>query len=982
MISEKKILLVEDSTPDAEFLRAQLKSTRTVSFSLSHVRRLAEALHLLGKEQFDLILLDLGLPDSQGMDTASAVRRHVPAVPIIVLTGLADEELAIKALQQDIQDYLVKGRIRKDHLLRAIHYAMERKRAMEALRESEERLRNALEASHTGSWDLDPINRTAHGSPELERIFGYERPLPHWTYKIFLTHVLPEDRAIVDEKFRQAKATMGEWNFECRIRRADGQVRWIWAAGRHRVGPSGNPLGITGLVQDITDRRRTEEEIKVSKYLSDAINSINAVIHSSLDLDTIMQKVIVEAAEAIGADGSSIGLFQGDFFVIKHVYNMPEELRERSCSPEEVKAPFHVRENKRALVVDDAAGDSRVNSAFLSDLGVRSLLVTPLKNREKVIGTLNLYSTTRTFAFVEAHLDFAEKLSATLFLAFENARLFGALRESEERFRSFFNLAAVGTIQVDPATGRLIDFNGEYSRITGYSHNELTAMRFRDITHPHDMANWVRFSSMVRGETPMYDAEERFIRKDGKVVWVHVSAALIRNGQGRPIRIAGIVQDITARKRMENEIKHMALHDTLTGLPNKRFFLDIVNIEMAEVRRSQKKMAILFLDLDGFKKVNDTLGHDIGDQLLVEVAGRFKSAIRASDVVARIGGDEFNILLTDIVHAEDSAEIARKILECTCQPFRLAGHDVHVSASIGIIIFPDDGEEIDVLFRYADIAMYHAKELGKNNYQFYNPTISKISLERIRMESWLRQTLKKKELVVLYQPQIDITTHKMVSAEALIRWHHPELGLLEASSFVPLAEETGFITTIDEWVLETVCRQTALWQKAGHPPLRITVNLSARHFHSPKFIATIDKILQGNGMTPDHLDLEITESMAMHDVQRTAECLQQLVNRGVHITIDDFGTGYSSLNYLKRLPIDRLKIDKSFIKDIATDPDDRAIIIAITDMAHTMRMRVVAEGVETEDQLAFLEENECDEVQGYLFSKPLPAERISELLLS
>jgi diguanylate cyclase (GGDEF)-like protein len=484
---------------------------------------------------------------------------------------------------------------------------------------------------------------------------------------------------------------------------------------------------------------------------------------------------------------------------------------------------------------------------------------------------------------------------------------------------------------------------------------------------------------MARGEMTMYDGEERFVRKDGKLVWVHLSAAVICDVRGTPIRVAAIVKDITARKKMENKIKHMALHDPLTGLPNKRFFQDIVNLEIAEARRNKKKLAILFLDLDGFKNVNDSLGHETGDQLLMEVAARLKSAIRASDMVARIGGDEFNIVLGDIVHAEDSAEIAGKILECVRQPFRLTGREVHVSASIGIVIYPDDGQEVDVLFRYADIAMYHAKELGKNTYKFYNPQISRVSLARIRMESELRRSLKKKELMVLYQPLIDLVSRRIVSAEALVRWRHPDLGLLKASAFVPLAEETGFITAIDKWVVETACSQAVLWRKAELPPLGLTVNLSARHFQSPGFPASFQSILQRTGMEPHRLDFEITEEMIMQDVQRSAECLRQLVELGSHISIADFGTGYSSLGSLNRLPIERLKIAKSFIQDVATNPDNQAIVVAITDMAHTMRMRVVAEGVETVEQLDFLVEKGCDEVQGFFFGELVSADKITEM---
>lgn len=462
--------------------------------------------------------------------------------------------------------------------------------------------------------------------------------------------------------------------------------------------------------------------------------------------------------------------------------------------------------------------------------------------------------------------------------------------------------------------------------------------------------------------------------------WVHGVYMPHRTAYGEVDGIVIFITDITERKRMEEEIKHMAHHDALTGLPNRRLFMEIVVLEAAEARRTHKKLAILFLDLDRFKEVNDTLGHEAGDELLVEVAKRLKTSIRESDTVARTGGDEFNIILTDIRRAEYVATVAQKIRNAFGEPYFIDGHTLYMTTSIGISIYPDDNEEIDTLFRYADIAMYHAKELGKNNYQFYNPDINIRSVEKIRFEGYLRQTIDRGELAVHYQPQVDIRTGRIVCAEALVRWQHPELGMLPSKRFIPAAEETGFVTAIDEWVLRTACAQFKRWYETGYPPVCVTVNLSAKEFQNPELVATIGRILRETGLSPDCLDIEITESMAMRNIEHTVKQLNELNAMGVRISVDDFGTGYSSLSYLKRLPIQRLKIDRSFIKDITTAPDDRAIVQAVTAMAHAMNMTVVAEGVETEEQLRFLHETQCDEAQGYLFNKPLPPERFTELI--
>ncbi len=474
--------------------------------------------------------------------------------------------------------------------------------------------------------------------------------------------------------------------------------------------------------------------------------------------------------------------------------------------------------------------------------------------------------------------------------------------------------------------------------------------------------------------------EYRCIRADGETRWMAVTARFSYLAAGRPSRMIGTAVDITDRKRLEEGILHLAQHDILTGLPNRRLFTEIINHELAQARRTRHKVALLFLDLDRFKEINDTFGHETGDELLREVSKRIKAGIRETDAAARMGGDEFNIVLADLVRTEDITPIARKIMDSFKKTFTVAGYHLQVTASIGISVFPDDAEDITVLFRYADIAMYHAKERGRNAFQFYNTDINIRSIERLRFENYLRQALARGEFLVHYQPQVVVRTGRIVAAEALVRWRHPDYGLLDSKDFVPAAESIGFIAAIDIWVLKTACTQFKAWMDKGYISLLVAVNLSSRIFQDPDFVETVLGILDETGLPPDRLEVEITESIAMDDIERTIMVLNQLAARRIGVTIDDFGTGYSSLNYLKRLPIKRVKIDQSFVKDIATDPDDRAIIQAVTAMAHTMKLSVVAEGVETEDQLSFLRSAGCDEAQGYLFGKSLPPEEFRELM--
>jgi diguanylate cyclase (GGDEF)-like protein/PAS domain S-box-containing protein len=572
-------------------------------------------------------------------------------------------------------------------------------------------------------------------------------------------------------------------------------------------------------------------------------------------------------------------------------------------------------------------------------------------------------------------------LSRSMRYAIERSKGEEALRESEARLYGIASAALDAVIMIDN-DGLVTFWNDAATSMFGYTKEEITGKYLVSSIMPdrHIDAFLRGFEAFrLTGEGPVmgrvYEIEAK--RKDWTEFPVELSLAALRlKGKWNSI---GIVRDITARKRLEVELRQMAHHDALTGLPNRRLFIDILDLELAETRRHQNKLAVLFLDLDRFKHINDTLGHDIGDELLKEVAERLRHSIRESDTVARIGGDEFNILLADIANADDISGIAKKIVDAIKEPFWIRGHQLHSSTSIGISIYPDDADTTDALFKSADIAMYHAKR-GGSTCQFYSPSMNVRSIERMRTESWLRQAIRRGELEVYYQPQVAADTRQVFCAEALVRWNHPEQGVLTPKHFIPLAEETGFITAIDEWVLRTACAQFRAWQEAGLLNLSITVNLSAKEFQRPDIVDRISLILQETGLEPKLLELEITESVAMKNPEHTIANINRLAEMGVHISIDDFGTGYSSLSYMKRLPIQKLKIDQSFIRDIATDPDDRAIITAVTSMAHSMNMKVIAEGVETEDQLSFLIETHCDEAQGYLFSRPLPAEEFRELV--
>lgn len=441
-----------------------------------------------------------------------------------------------------------------------------------------------------------------------------------------------------------------------------------------------------------------------------------------------------------------------------------------------------------------------------------------------------------------------------------------------------------------------------------------------------------------------------------------------------------VIRYTIERKRSEAEIKKLAYYDTLTGLPNRVLFSDRLKQAITMADRDKRDTALLFLDLDHFKNVNDTIGHAYGDRLLKITADRIQSCLRGSDTVARLGGDEFVVILPLVTGAEDVSKVAAKILEALNKPVRFEEHDIYSSASIGISVFPDDGTSVDELLKNADIALYQAKERGRNNFQFFSKEMNVQALTRQLLESSMRQAIARNEFYLVYQPQYDIGSRSVVGLEALLRWRHPQKGNIYPLHFIAIAEETGMIIPIGEWVLRTACCQAKAWHDAGHPWLRIAVNISARQFKQDSFADLVRSILEETGLPPRYLELELTESTIMERADRNIQALRELKNLGVTLAIDDFGTGYSSLSYLKHFPIDRLKIDRSFVRDLNTDGDDAAIAEAIIVMAHSLKLDVVAEGVELEEQLAFLHSRNCDTLQGYLMSHPLSVEDVTALL--
>ena len=522
--------------------------------------------------------------------------------------------------------------------------------------------------------------------------------------------------------------------------------------------------------------------------------------------------------------------------------------------------------------------------------------------------------------------------------------------------------------------------NPAFEKMTGYRQDELIGKRTNIFRSGKQGAGFYRqlWQTILNGKV----YREVFVnhRKDGNAYYEEKTITPLKDERGVITHFVATGKDVTSRVHKHKRLRFMAHHDVLTELPNRASFMVILKKSIARAHLHSRHVAVMFLDMDCFKDINDSLGHDAGDQLLKAYALRLQGAVREVDIVARLGGDEFAILLDDMADVNNISHIASKIVTAISPPVVVEGREILLTVSIGISIFPEDGGNAQELLKNADIAMYRAKDLGKNSFQFYSADLRAKALERMTMEGSLRQALDNGEFLMHYQPQLDIKSNQVFGAEALLRWQHPELGLLSPGDFIPLLEESGLIASVGEWVLEQVFFQTRSWHDAGFTSLRMAVNLSNRQFNDPGFIHTVERLIESTGVNPRMLELELTESAIMRNTRAANVALDCLDEMGVRFSIDDFGTGYSSLAYLKRFPIDTLKIDRVFVHDVTTNPDDAAIVSAIIGMAHNMHLHVIAEGVENLGQLNFLRDHHCDAIQGYLFSQPLLPESLTRLL--
>ncbi|WP_029654177.1 EAL domain-containing protein [Marinobacter daepoensis] len=744
----------------------------------------------------------------------------------------------------------------------------------------------------------------------------------------------------------------------------------------------------TRILTDTLSRKSDELE-KANRRLA-ALTEINLQLSGMRDAGRMLETICRDARALVGAcygilcvnenhnGGQQIRLFLSGF--------SPDSKQGLACPDFDGGLPGVVLRDKTTKRLH-AAGQHNLRIGLPEGYPpVRACVISPIMSATEVYGWVCLVNRLDDQPFTEEDEWLCSSHAAMAGRVYENRSLYLQL-ESRARKLQLYDRAIeessngiVICLADKTRDNPVIYANRAFSLMTGYTHDEILGMSPRFLlANDHEQPGLDRLRNCMR-HGGSARAILRNYRKDGSLFWNEVALAAVHNDQGDVAHFISVFNDVTDRKRYEAALEYQANHDDLTGLPNRNLLRDRLDHAIAQANREKTNLAVLLLDLDQFKRVNDGLGHAIGDRLIQRVAARMIQCVRESDTVARLGGDEFMILSTNVRNEHSAVALAQKLLRQFERKIVIKGHEIVASASIGIAIYPKDGESGDELFRNADTAMYRAKDLGRNGFQFYSADMNNRMRERLYLEQSLRNAISRHELSLWYQPKLDLSSNTIRSTEALIRWRHPQLGMISPTDFIPIAEDTGLILPIGAWIIEDATRQISEWRDKEDQNIRVAINISAHQFGHQRLSEQIIQALESLQLPPRLLTLEVTETALMTHMEAAVRQLQALRDIGVCVALDDFGTGYSSLTYLKHFPIDVLKIDRSFVADIAHDTESGAIVRTIITLAHSLNMTVVAEGVETQAQLAFLKENGCDEIQGYLFCKPLPAGEFLEFL--
>ena len=808
----------------------------------------------------------------------------------------------------------------------------DRKRDADALRQFKTRLTEVQRLSNSGNWELDLISNKLWWSDEVYRIFEVDPVTFEPSYASFEAAIHPDDRALVGDAYRRSVRRRKPYHIVHRLLMPDGRIKHVQEHCQTVYDDTGRPLRSQGMVQDVTVRTETQQALNLSEQRLQAIMDNAPAIIYLKDLEGRYLMINRLYENLLDMDRQNVlGKLDADLFP-------PEQAGQMRAND------LRVQRDSQSLQVEEQV---------LQDDGLHTYISIKFPVRDangEIYGVCGIST------------DITEK------------------KRAEQRLRqsaAVFENISEGMFITDVA-GKILDVNRAFSEITGYSRTEVLGANprlWKSARHDEDFYRAMWRSITTRGQ---WRGEVWNRRKDGNLYPAQLTISSINDGEGRLMHYVALFSDITSLKRSEEQLERLAHHDPLTELPNRLLFNARLRHALEQSRRNRQQLALLFIDLDRFKHINDSFGHVVGDELLRQVAERLTDCMRGEDTVARIGGDEFIVLLENIGEPSHGVVAAKKILGSFAAPFPLQGRELFISPSIGISVYPRDGSDCGALLRNADTAMYRAKESGRNGFAFYTEEMTAQALQRVSLESDLRKALERGELLLHYQPQLDMRAGELIGAEALLRWQQPEAGWIPPDSFIPLAEENGMILPIGEWVLYTACRQAKSWLEQGLAFGRISVNIATPQIQRGDLVALVERVLRETGLPPHCLELEVTESVIMEDFDRVIAVLESLQAMGVRLAMDDFGTGYSSLANLKRLPIERLKIDQSFVRDIPHDANDMAITRAVIALGLSLQLEVIAEGVETEQQRQFLLDEGCRLGQGYLFQRPVAADLFGE----
>ena len=931
------ILLVEDDPGDAGLVRLALRqavlSAEPIAPSIVWVESLATARQAIAEHKPDLVLLDLSLPDSAGVFTVEAIRGLLPTVPVVVLTGLDDIDVAMQTLEAGAQDYLVKGELDPQHLGRAVRHALTRARLEARLATSEARLNVALSGANLGVWEWYVRTGKAYFDARWRPALGYtdSESVAHISSWQSLAHPddLPLTLAALDAHLHGETPDIC---CEIRMRHRDGH--WVWMITSGKIvewDEAGQPLRMAGIHQDISARKEAEQKLKEREA------KLATLIDSLPDMLFVIDPTR-RIVEYHTPDPDWL-LFPSENFL---------------GQPYASVLPPHVSD------LFDHALAQVIRTGHSAHLEYQLVLSSGTRDFAASVNCLADSSGDTPSGFMVVVRDTTEERAVEQAL-----RIAAVAFETQE------------ALFVTDAVNHILRVNRAFTTTTGYTAEEVVGKTPAMLNSGrHDAAFYAQIKADLRRDG-YWQGEIWNQRKNGEVYpeWLTVTA--VRGANSEITHYVASFTDITERKAAEDEIKYLAFYDPLTRLPNRRLLLDRLEQALSTSTRSKHQGAVLFIDLDNFKTLNDTLGHDVGDVLLQQVARRLTFCVRQGDTVARLGGDEFVVMLEGLSeHTLDAAaqsdRVSEKILATLNQPYLLLGHDYHNTPSIGVTLFSGNEASADELLKRADLAMYEAKTSGRNAIRFFDPQMQASVVAQTLLEAELRDGIDHQQFVLYYQPQVD-SHNEVMGYEALLRWQHPRRGLLLPSEFVPLAEDIGLIIPIGLWALEAACRQLARW--AQHPHTAgwfVAVNISVRQLSHPSFIEQVLTVLRHTGAPTSRLTLEVTEGLLHANLDGAIAKMNALKAHGIGFSLDDFGTGFSSLVLLRRLPLDQLKIDKSFVHNMLTDANAAALACSVLSLGQSLGLAVIAEGVEAEAQRDFLLERGCRFFQGYLFGRPEP----------